>query len=197
MSRSFAAFCLASVIILSSCHKTCHEQNYIFTSNDVFYPEKDSIQVGDTLQLTCTISKSQRLVYFSGAENLGGNLVISNIDSFATRARGAVEQFAYFNVLGSLYSNNNLLPNNIKLITYKESDSAYNLNVGIIALKKGRYIFSFTDDPGVYRTGSANCGVANFLFVNVNKNKHLYLFENVNGSLGPDDNLHSYCFKVY
>lgn len=195
--RRFATFYITVVILSYSCHKACHERNYIFTTNNLFYPEKDSIQVGDTLWLTCTISKNQRLVYFSGAENLGGNLIISNIDSFGNSSRGAVEKFTYFNVAGSVYSVPNLNPKNDKQVSYLETDSAYNLNVGIIALKKGIYIFSFSDDPGVYRTGSPSCGVANFLFVNANKNKHLYLFEDLHGKLGENDNLHSYCFKVY
>jgi hypothetical protein len=197
MSRFFLILWLLTWVISYSCHKSgCQQKSYIFTSNYSYYPEKDSIRVGDTLLLTCTIAKQQPLVYFSGAENLGGNLVISNSDSFALFTRGAVAKFSYFNIKGSIYSTA-LHPGNVKQISYDETDSSYDLQVGIIAQDKGVFIFSVSDDPGVFRKGSESCGVANFLFVNANKDKHLYLFENLNGPLGVDDHLHSYCFKVY
>jgi hypothetical protein len=197
MSRFVPIFWLLALMMSFSCHKSgCHESSYIFTSNYSYYPEKDSIRVGDTLLLTCTIAKQQPLVFFSGAENLGGNLVVSNSDSFALQTRGAIDKFSYFNIRGSVYSTA-LHPGNVKWMSYQETDTSYDFEVGIIARDKGNFIFSVSDDPGVFRKGSESCGVANFLFVNANKDKHLYLFENLNGPLGVNDHLHSYCFKVY
>lgn len=197
MGRAFAAFCMLAVFASYSCHKGCHEQNYIFTSNDLFSPEKDSIRVGDTLILSCIIKKSQRLVYFSNAENLGGNLIISNIDSFNRPSRGAAADFSYFDIMGSLYTDANLNPTYGKQISFQELDSSYNLNVGLVATARGSYILTIEDQPGIFRAGSPGCGVANFIFANSNKNKHIYLFESQHDSLSIDDKIHSYCVKVY
>lgn len=196
MNRALPLFCLLVIMISFACIKPCHEGNYHFTTYDMFSPEKDSINVGDTLYLYCSISKNQNSVYFSRAENLVSDLVLSNIDSFGTSSRGAVKDFDYFSIIGQLTTDSRLSPDNNFQIYYIESDSAYTFKAGFIALKKGRYIFTYTDDTGVYRKGSVKCGIADFIFLNGNANNHLYLIEDQYGSLSYYDQVHSYCLDV-
>ncbi len=102
----------------------------------------------------------------------------------------------YFNITGRLTTNSQWSPDNNFQIYYIESDSAYTFKAAFIALKKSRYIFTYTDTPGVYRKGSVKCGIADFIFLNGNVNKHLYLIEDQYGSLRYFDQVHSYCLIV-
>ena len=193
---------LTIIVILSSCHKPCNQPNYSLAVTAFFSPEKDSVSVGDTLWLSCVIPKnmtdinSQSKINFSNAENLGGNLFVSDISAF-TDQRWAVDSFLYFSAIGQIYSDSKLNPRGVKQLSYHESDTAYPLRAGLIAAKRGTYILTVSDVPGVYRKGSPNCGIGNFQILNANVNKHLYLFENLWGAiLSPYDKASSYCFKV-
>ncbi|HWY36349.1 MAG TPA: hypothetical protein VNX68_17020 [Nitrosopumilaceae archaeon] len=201
MAKFAKIFVTLSVVAFLRCHKPCHEPNYTFSVTDTIYPGNDSISIGDTLILGCSFSKNlkstgiQGLVNFANAANLGTNLIISDINAF-TGSRGAVDSFTYFNVFGRIYSDPNLNPQNVKQLSFYESDTTYQLKVGLIPSKKGMYILTIPDIPKVYRKGSVDCGVGYFAILNVNINKHLYLFENKWGALSEYDSVHSYCFTV-
>ncbi len=186
----------------NGCHKPCNLPNYTFLVNDHFTPEKDSIQIGDTLWLTCAISKtlvdinSQEKVNFPDAQNLGTNLIISDISKFNLQ-RGAVDSFAYVQIRGNIYTDQTSNPHGAKQIGFEEDANYYLLEVGLVAIKMGTYILTVPDNPYVFRKGMTKCGTASFQILNSNTNKHLYLFENIWGQLSEYDSTHSYCFKVY
>lgn len=195
-------FGIVLIGVLNSCHKPCNEPNYSFSVDDFFSPEKDSINIGDTIWLNSTISKlekdinTQSQVNFSNAENLGTNLIISDISKFDSQ-RGAVDSFTYFQSHGRIYTDPKLNPQGVKQLSFEENDNSYQLEVGLIAKSAGSYILTIPDNPHVFRKGMSNCGTANFEFLNSNNNKHLDLFENRWGQLSGYDSAHSYCFKVY
>lgn len=185
-------------LLESGCHKPCNEPDYNFLVTESFFHERDSVKVGDTLFLTCIISKAETdintkmIIDFSNLGNLGANLVISDISKFKMQ-RDAADSFSYINVEGKIYFDQY----GAKQLNFKETDSTYSLKVGLVALKKGLYIFTVPDALGVYRNGHVKCGVGNFQILNSNVNKHLYLFEDMWGQLSNYDSLHSYCIKVY
>ena len=190
-------YSLLNVTLIVSCRKPCQSDNFEYSGADVFFPEKDSIKVGDTVFVSCIIRKSEIPEGFTHVENLGGNLIISNIDSFRLSSRGAVNDFSYINIQGGLYSDMTASPDNVKQISYLETDSSYNLLVGLIGLKKGSYVLTYTDVPGVRWSGPGKCGTANMFFNNVNENKHSYLFEDKLGPSSPRDSATSYCLMVF
>ncbi|HEY2721435.1 MAG TPA: hypothetical protein VGI82_06910 [Chitinophagaceae bacterium] len=193
---------LLLAILLSDCHKPCNLPNYSFLVNETFSPEKDSIHIGDTLWLTCTIPEtlkdinSQNEIDFSQAEDLASDLVISDISKFDSE-RGAVDSFNYTQIQGSIHTDQSADPQGVKQLSFEENSNSYLLQVGLIAKKAGAYIMTMPDNPHVYRKGMPNCGTANFQFLNGNTKQHLYLFENIWGQLSNYDSTHSYCFKVY
>jgi hypothetical protein len=137
-------------------------------------------------------TKTGKVIDFSNLENLGNNLVISDISKF-DKQRNAEDSFLYFNVHGKIYSDQH----GIKQLNFEETDTAYLLKVGLIAQKVGQYIFTLPDAPGIYRKGYPKCGRGNFEILNSNTDKHLYLFEDMWGALSEYDSSHSYCVKVY
>lgn len=193
---------LLCLVLFESCHKPCTLPNYLFLANTIFSPEKDSIKVNDTLWLSCIINKNlndintQKTVDFSSAENMGTDLLISDILKFSSE-RGAVDSFDYIKRHGNIYTDPSLNPKGAKQLSFEENSTSYLLDVGLIARKAGSYILTVPDNSYVYRKGMPKCGTGNFLFINTNSKKHLYLFENIRGQLSEYDSAHSYCFKVY
>ncbi|MDN3654373.1 hypothetical protein QWZ08_01970 [Ferruginibacter paludis] len=188
----------------SACKKACNEPDYSFLIKTSFSSEKDSIPLGDTLWLKCeTPSKMQDLntksqINFVGAVNLGTSLIVQDIKKFLSNDRGAVDSFDFIKVDGEIYSIQTLSPERVKQLSFFESNNNYKFKIGIVAKKKGLYVFTITDIPNVvYRKGMEQCGKASFEILNVNEDKHLYLIENIVGALSEYDRKHSYCFKVF
>jgi hypothetical protein len=197
MAKIYLTFCLINSLLFVRCRKPCQADIFAYSGADLFYPEKDSMRVGDTLFLSCIIIKSDLPDHVTHAENLGGNLIISSIDSFLVSSRGAVAQFDYVNLEGSLYTLNNTSPGNVKQVQYLETDSSFNLKVGLVTLRSGLYIFTFTDVPGVRWSGPGKCVTGNMFFANINANKHLNLIEDKFGMpLSMADSITGYCIKV-
>jgi hypothetical protein len=187
------------MVTISGCHKPCNEPDYNFSVFESFSPEKDSVNIGDTLYLNCEIPKMIRdnntgqIINFSNLGNLGDNLVISDISKFSDAKRDAADSFSYINIYGKIYSDNN----GARQLQFMETDSSYRLKVGLILLKAGLYVFTIPDDTGVYRNGHLKCGVGNYAVLNSNVNKHLYLFEDLWGPIiSTYDRYRSYCIKV-
>lgn len=200
MTKLIIIICI--IQFFASCHKPCNEPNYTFNVSESFLPEKDSIGIGDTLWLLSSIPKlqtdvgTQKEIDFSNAENLGSNLIISDINKFTTPSRGAVDSFNFFKINGDIFTIANTDADGVKQLSYEETAISYELKVGMIALKAGKYIFTVPDNPSVFRGGKTKCGLGNFQILNQNINKHLYLFEDLLGSLSSYDSNHSYCLKV-
>ncbi len=135
-----------SIQFLISCHKLCNEPNHNFSVTESFYPETDSISIGDTLFLMCIIPKMEEdtetkmIVNFSNLGNLGDDLIISDISKFNMQ-RNAGDSFSYINVEGAIHSDQY----DAKQLSFSETDSTYRLKVGLVALKAGLYIFTVPD----------------------------------------------------
>jgi hypothetical protein len=190
---------LCAIVVICGCHKPCNEPDYNFSVFEAFSPERDSMNIRDTLFLNCEIPKMEKdintgkVIDFSNLGNLGDNLVISDISKFRDAKREAADSFLYINIYGKIYSDNN----GAKQFQFMETDSSYRLKVGLILLKSGSYVFTIPDAIGVYRNGHVKCGVGNYAVLNSNMKKHLYLFEDLWGPIiSVYDKNRSYCIKV-
>jgi len=204
MKKLINQIVLVSLIVLTSesCHKPCNEPNYSFMVDESFFPQKDSINVGDTIFILSSFNKeltdttTKKAIKFSNAENLVTALIISDISKFRDTQRGAIDSFSYFNLVGSIFTPTNTDTLSVKQLTYIETSSTYEIKIALIARKAGIYIFTIPDNPDVFRRNQPKCGTANFEILNRNTQQHLYLFENILGSLSRYDSTHSYCVKV-
>lgn len=188
----------------TSCKKPCNEPDYSFSIKASFSSERDSMPVGDTLWLKCeTPSLMQDLntksqINFVEAENFGTVLIVQDITKFFTDYRGAVDSFDFIKIEGEINSIQTSDANRVKQLSFSESNNRYILKIGIIAKKRGLYIFTIPDIPSVvYRKGKEQCGKAGFEILNNNTDSHLYLMENLWGPLSVYDRKHCYCIKVY
>lgn len=188
-----------------ACRKPCHEPDYTFSIKTSFSSEKDSMRLGDTLWLSCETPtemedlNTKNLINFVGAENFGTAIVVQNIKEWFTSDREAVDCFDFIKVDGEIYSIQTLDPKRVKQISFLESNGRYNFKFGIIAKKRGLYIFTIPDIPAVvYRKDKEQCGKAGFEILSSNVDKHLYLFEDYLAlTLSNYDKKHCYCIKVY
>jgi hypothetical protein len=194
----FCLLLLCIIIFIGGCTKPCHEPDHNFSVFESFTPEKDSMQIGDTLYLNWEILKMQMdkntgtLINFSNLGNLGDHLIISDINKFYDVKRDAADSFSFINIYGKIYSDDY----GAKQLQFMETDSSYRLKVGLILLKAGLYVFTIPDATGINRNGHIKCGIGNYEVLNANMNKHLYLFENLSGPLSTYDRNRSYCLKV-
>ena len=58
MKFFFIFFCI--IVVISGCLKPCNEPDYYFTVFESFFPERDSMNIGDTLYLDCKIPKMEK-----------------------------------------------------------------------------------------------------------------------------------------
>jgi hypothetical protein len=202
MIARYLLLSMLDLFFLVGCRKPCREPDRLFSINSNFLDEKESINVGDTLWLSCETSTTmtdknrQTNIDFRNAENMATALHVADVAKFSSLQRGAIDSFGFIKITGDIYTDENLDPAGTKQIFFLEADSKYQFKVGIIAKKTGTYIFSIADIPTVFIKNKGKCGKASVEILNNNNNKHLYLFENVWGQLSTHDSAHSYCFKV-
>lgn len=167
-----------------------------------FYPEKDSILVGDTLWVkslhstTFTDLISNTQVDFSNS-NPGTNIGILNFPDTSQEVIGAVYDFDIIKINGNEIGNDNI-PSETKGFYFKEKDNNYLLNIGFIAKRKGVYVISLGNSIGIVQR-KGGCEKASIEIDNNNADNHLYYYENFFHGQPVSDytKKHLYCFKVY
>lgn len=199
-----ASFLLITLLFFFGCGKRCIPVHYNFKGLVNFYPEKDSIRIGDTLffssiinnQITDTIRN--QIIDYSGAKNVATQ-VNFDVASLADILNGAVDSFTFVISKGSV-DNNPLSPHSAKTVSYVEENGNYKLYFGIVALKKGNYVMTFID----IQNSKKNCSDAYITLAVNNRDQHLYYLQAIyfpgsiwGNSIPPVVVAHSYCFKVY
>ncbi len=195
--------------ISSTCKKKfiCADSNtYTFINNYAkAYPDKDSIQIGDTLWIQInmpTILKditTNTMTDFSNAVSVGNTFGVglftggSESDPGVT---GAVNKFDYLVAKGQLIDNS-ILNERIQFQFSKANDSFF-LKVGAIPKMTGIYYLAISDDAGVHRKGDP-CTKAAFEFQFANTDQHFYFLQNNRPgyTISDYERQHIYCFKVY
>ena len=103
---------LSIIILLSNvnCGRGCVEAQYNFRMQEVFYPEKDSISLGDTVFMesshstSFTDSLTNKLIDFSGSD-IGGSLELLRLPDTSATVVGGMNDFNILILNGTAIGN--------------------------------------------------------------------------------------------
>lgn len=204
MYKMLISAAFVCTIFFNGCHKPCQKNNYRFNGLGMFTPEKDSLQIGDTIWYNSSVPNQLRdnslnqLIDYSRATNFRSQINF-NIVSFANPLAGAIDSFVFVQSKGSI-ATNPLLPYAAKTVTYNEQNGNYELSFGFIAQKKGIYVVTVID----IENSKKDCSDAYINLTVSNANVHIYYLNVIYFPGSPWGNsipliiqTHSYCFKVY
>lgn len=193
---------ISTIIFLNSCGKNglgCANTTYNFQIGVKAYPDRDSIFVGDTLWLkingptSLKDIESNRIVDYSGAENLGSAIGFAKLIS-NNNAIDAANSFNYYLIKGVNVSNPYI--NKVREYLFSESNNKYVFQLGIIPKEKGGFKVFVGSSANVYRKND-KFTKAYFKINFEDTNQHLYF----NKIIAPDVDLQPgtgvYLFKVY
>lgn len=181
------------------CNKSfdCHNQVYSFEIGIKAYPDKDSINVDDTLWLeineptTFKDGFSGQMIDYNGTANLGSAIGFIELLGNSNSSECA-NNFDFILVKGSSVKNSNT--NLIREYSFVELNSSYVFKLGVKPKKSGIYRISVSSAENVYRQ-SDKCTKASFKINFKLTNQHLYYNEQNFGVIVPLPN-NGYCFKV-
>ena len=193
---------IAEFISITGCFKNCKEVKYQFKMEESFFPEKDSINIGDTLWINSSHSTrftdllSNAQIDFSNS-NLSTNVRILNLPDTSQEVIGGIYDFDIIKSNGNEIGND-YIPSENKNFYFEEKNNIYLLSLGVIPKKKGIYCISVSNSIGIIQRKSG-CEKADIEINNANVNRHLYFYQNFFHGLPPDEysKTHAYCFKVY
>ncbi len=187
------------------CLKICVPHQYKFSGGlCTIYPDEDSIRVGDTIWLNCSIPLN--LKYNSGSGFDSVNYDISGSTNFITDFHitvplgvntqvGAIDSFGFLSIKGGVQPN--LLDLHAsKTLSFAEIGNNYFALLAIIPKKRGIYGISILD---LYQ-GMKNCDKFSVSIMMSDMDNHLHYLKDIyygGGPINPLDSTHTYCFKVY
>jgi len=177
-----------TLTVSGSCNKSifgCTESSYSFILIAKVFPDKDTINTGDTVWVEVDSptefidQNSNQQVNFSGANNLGTNMGFVKLTNISPiELSYAVNDFSYVLISGKEASSAN--PLLIKDYLLSEIDQRYKFKVGIIPKLPGTYRFNLGNPVYVYRNGKS-CPKADFNMQLVQTNQHYYLYPGGSG----------------
>jgi hypothetical protein len=174
---------IAMTSTFSTCKKGglgCVESSIVFNVDAKVYPDKDSINIGDTILVevnipTTLVDQNNNNVDYSKARNLGtsmGFVKLTNISPI--KLENAVQDFAFY-----LISGKEIPSPNIQLYKdyfFEESGGRYLFKLAIIPKSSGTFSFNLENATGVMRDGKS-CPKAAFNFLLKNTtDQHYYLY---------------------
>lgn len=181
----------------------CTKHYYNFSIDSTFfYPQQDSIRVGDTLYFlshTSIILKDTdngQIVNYGNADNFGSAIGVIELTKPNIEI-GAVDDFRWIILKGKVYTDSSVpAPDQVKQAIFAQDNNQYIISVAIIPLKTGLYSFSTDDLPDVVK----NCDRAAISMKITNSDNHLHYLRDTYYGGGAVDDLsatHTYSFKVY
>ena len=188
LSTTMLVLIVGLLSIYSRCSKEvlgCTENGYAFKIDVKVYPDKDSVNIGDTIWAEMSfpsslLDQTNQMIDFSKANNLGtemGFVKVVNISPIALS--DAVNDFAFILVSGKeLASSSTQL---LKEYLFQESGNHYIFKLAIIPQSSGTFRFNMVNAVNVYRNGNA-CPKASFYYQLFNTtNQHYYLYPGGSG----------------
>jgi hypothetical protein len=161
-------FLLSILLIKCSCTEKiqidCSQVKYNFQLPVKAYPDRDSINTGDTIWLeinesAITLKNSDgSFINFSGAANLGSVIDFQKIDSINKTFLESVNKFDLILVSGTEIRRTNLFIE----YNFAEANQRYIFKLGIIPKEKGVYRIALGSSNNTYRTND-KCTKANFI----------------------------------
>ena len=197
-------FLVLSSFLFATCKKNkgeCIGNAYALKETWNVLPQKDSINIGDTLIFSSSFSNRPFDFNTNTNVNFSGNALIGT--SFSIRIikglgdlRPAIDSFSLF-LLEGRYNDNDIKPNQVKDIFWTESLNQYNIKIGMIARKKGDYLLTITNAMGKLNKENKCESGAGITLSNDNINNNSYLFRPYYGGAVPSrDSSIVYCIRL-
>ncbi|MEJ7693185.1 hypothetical protein [Daejeonella sp.] len=206
MKDIFVGSILACIVLLNSgCPKSCIEANYSFSVNAQVGPDRDSINVGDTIYITSSFPAklidqgTGAEINYTGAKKIGSTLGVGKLKLGSAIPVDAVFDFSYISIKGNVYNDRGIAsPDAVQQLIYQDSNNTYELKVGLIAKVKGTYALGIGNGLSVGRSGVKNCEKAAF-DISLNKtNQHFNIYQSFtqNNQSNDYERKHAYYFVV-
>jgi hypothetical protein len=158
----------------------CRESIYSFAIAIKAYPDKDSINIGDTIWLeineptTLNDIQTGRMIDYSGAANLGTAIGIAELISANTTNTAGNTFFKFFIADGKEILRSDT--NKFREYSFIEISNRYEFKLGLIPQKKGVYKMFISNASNVFRTTN-KCTKAGFGITFKDTDQHFYLNE--------------------
>ena len=181
--RTFVLLVFLGLVNLQfECNKKigCAENVYSFELDIKAYPDKDSINVGDTIWLevnsptTLKDFRSGSMVDYSGAKNLGTAIGIAELISVNVTNTEGNSFFKYNIVTGTELPRSD--SNRFREFNFAEVNQKYQFKLALIPLKKGIFKLFISNAANVYRKNDG-CTKAGFGISFKDTDQHFYFNE--------------------
>jgi hypothetical protein len=182
-----AAFIYATTVY-SSCKKHilgCAESNYSFILNAKIFPDRDTVNINDTIWVEInspdvfTDQISNQTVNFNDAYNLGTDMGFGKLINVSPVQKAyAVNDFNFVLLEGKEITSPN--PELIKEFLFPDINGRYKFKLGVIPKSSGSYSFNLGNAVHVYRNGNS-CPKADFQMQLIQTNQHYYLYPGGSG----------------
>lgn len=193
-------------LLALSCNKNattlCVFGGYSFAVTSEWSPQKETYNVGDTIFLSSTLSKTltdlvnpSLNIDYSNSTGIGGDIGIAAPDNLQKTNRPAKDSFQFISIIGSFLERPTNQSQGIN-INYIELNSSYQFKGGIICNRKGLYVIS-VDNLMSRGIRGKNCTNAGFNMTVTNSDKHILLYKNALSIILDAESLKKiYCFRV-
>ncbi len=197
----FLTMLLASSLLLMGCPKECISTTNSYSKTLSFFPKDSVIKVGDTLWLSGKFScdsifneATQKVDSYCDAL-IGSTL---GITALQTEVTPAVDSFTYIESKGKCFSVADANPKTIKQLSFLYNNKTYEIRIGIVANKKGRYAVGVGNGLFTNKKDAPECQKASLNLKPENFDTHIYMLRDF---LYPKpvadlDIEHGYCFIV-
>lgn len=189
MATKTSTLCILIIIGIASIYSTCKKESigcantvYYFKIGAKIYPDKEIINLGDTLWIEIISPTSLRDIYtdkivdYAGAANLGSAIGFGKFTDTNAIA-DAANSFQYILKTGTSVSNSFTFK--IREYLFAQQGQNYFFKLGLIPHERGVFGFGFSNAANVYRV-SDNCTKALIAIEVENTHQHYYLNPNIN-----------------
>ncbi len=195
-------FLFASSCVKDKTGNTPCAGGYSFNATSEWKPQKLTYNIGDTIILNSTISKSlldqitNSNIDYSNSSGIQGDISIYLLDTITHQPKPGRDSFSIITLLGSFSERPNNQSDGINF-NYVETTSSYEFKGGFICKRRG--IFGLGVDYLISNgIRGKSCQNAKFSMTVINSDKHLFLHQyalNINPN-DPDLQKRGYDFRV-
>jgi hypothetical protein len=189
---------MASSILFTACPKECISTTHAFECKVKYMPSDSLIKIGDTLWINSSFSCQGLLnTVIQKQEDYCGAIINSTFGVVTLKGdlNPAIDSFDFVNRKGQIITDPSINPNKIKQLYFANDNNQYELMVGIIAKKRGRYYCSVSE--AIATRKNSGCEKATFNISIENTIKNLQMVTNFVGrDITEYERSHGYCFEV-
>ena len=189
---------MLSSILFTACPKECISTTHSFVCKVRYTPSDSLIKVGDTLWINSSFScKGLLNTVTQKQEDYCGSIINSTLGAVTLKGdlNPAIDSFDFVSRKGQIVTDPAINPNKIKQLYFANNNDQYELMIGVIAKKRGRYYFSVSE--GIASRKNVGCEKAAFNISIENSIKNLQMVTNFIGrDISEYERIHGYCFEV-